>query len=114
MLHLIRTNKQNLFKKLLFFFFQSDYVYIIDASTNTLVPLVPAVLAELVTVEIEKIKTHLNRQLLVCSRKCSFIFLSQPKKFYGDQKLELRTYCQVTTNGRDHGNSHLFYETTRY
>lgn len=78
-------------------------MYIIDASTNTLVPLVPAVLAELVTVEIEKIKTHLNRQLLVCSRKCGFIFCIEQKVYTETRKLEIRTYCRVTTNERDHG-----------
>ncbi|CAH2257647.1 jg20525 [Pararge aegeria aegeria] len=43
-----------------------DFIYITDGAINTIVPLIPAIFAELATIQIEKIKTYLKRQLLVC------------------------------------------------
>ncbi|XP_039759709.1 uncharacterized protein LOC120633566 [Pararge aegeria] len=44
-----------------------DMFYLFDGVANTMIPLVPAILAELVTIQVEKMKTHLSQQLLVCS-----------------------------------------------
>ncbi|CAH2257646.1 jg20524 [Pararge aegeria aegeria] len=44
-----------------------DMFYFFDGVANTMIPLVPAILAELVTIQVEKMKTHLSQQLLVCS-----------------------------------------------
>ncbi|XP_069362065.1 uncharacterized protein [Maniola hyperantus] len=46
---------------------QMDLIYLFDGAVNTIIPLVPAILAELVTIQVDRIKIHLNRQLLVCS-----------------------------------------------
>ncbi|XP_069362066.1 uncharacterized protein [Maniola hyperantus] len=44
-----------------------EVIYIIDIMVNMILPLVPALFAELVTAEVDKIRIHLTRQLLFCS-----------------------------------------------
>ncbi|XP_045779095.1 uncharacterized protein LOC123876787 [Maniola jurtina] len=44
-----------------------DIMYIADCMINVILPLVPALFAELVTAEVDKIRIHLTRQLLFCS-----------------------------------------------